>query len=317
MQIIEHTLDFQLPPCRVIIGKFDGIHLGHKRLLDCFSKTEDSLPKAMITFDFSVATDASFEREQVLFTREERLYLAEEFGMDYVVFLPFTDAIRCMSPEAFIEELLIRGCHAKAVYVGEDFRFGCKRAGDAAYMKRICEMHAVQCEIAPVYEIEHSKVSSTRLRDCLMAGEFASLRAMLGYPYFIQGTVVHGKEIGRTMGFPTMNLQVPADKLLPAKGVYSSVCIVDGQAYLGITNIGDNPTVRDGLPHALTVETYALDYAGDAYGKKSTVFLMEAMRPQRTFANLAELTAQLHADKAQRREMSADLGMLAVKYARK
>ncbi len=315
MQIIEHTLDFQLPPCRVIIGKFDGIHLGHKRLLDCFSMTEDSLPRVMITFDFSVATDASFEKEQVLFTREERLYLAEKFGMDYVVFLPFVDEVRCMSPDAFVNELLIGRCQAQAVYVGEDFRFGCNRAGDAAYMKQTCEAQAVQCEIAPVYEIDNSKVSSTRLRECLVTGEFAILKMMLGYPYFIQGTVVHGKEIGRTMGFPTMNLRVPADKLLPAKGVYSSICIIDEQAFLGITNIGNNPTVRDGLPHALTVETYALDYEGDAYGKKSTVFLMEPMRPQRTFANLEELTTQLQADKARRREMSADLGILSSKDA--
>ncbi len=302
MNVIEGTLDFHLSPSQVIIGKFDGFHLGHKQLLDAFSAGND-LPTVMVTFDFSIAKQTSFCGEPTLFTHKERIRIAEWFGIDTIVFLPFTEELRTMEPECFIRTILLRQCNAKELSVGEDFHFGKDRAGDAALLRQICEEEQIQCHVVPVFAWRNEKISSTRLRDAMHAGYFANLLSMLGYPYFVLGDVVHGKKIGHRMGFPTLNLLPPKEKLLPAFGVYASIVLIDGKRYQGITNVGDNPTVADGVEHDITVETHVLDYDADAYGKECIIFITEPMRSQQVFGSLEELTEQLARDKAKRCEM--------------
>ncbi len=297
MKIINGTQSFVLPPCRLVIGKFDGIHQGHKVLLDYFRSTKSELPIAMLTFDFSQSMNS---RETVLFTNQERCLLAKSLRIDYLVRLPFDDSIRTMCPEQFVEEILHRRIGAKEICVGEDFRYGFERKGDISTLMRDCAKNGILCHSVPVKRIREEKISSSELRSLLADGRINEMPALLGYPYFIQGTVIHGKELGRTIGFPTINLSVSPEKALPPIGVYATVCLVNGQYYKGITNVGDNPTVRDGVKHPLTIETHLLGANDDLYERECTLFFCSKMREQRTFSDLEELSTQLKKDKEMR-----------------
>ncbi len=313
MKIFHELSSVNLPPCRVVIGKFDGIHLGHKQLLDNMSVGDKALPLVMLTFDFSYAKGFEATNEKQLFTYEERVHLARHFGVDYLLILPFGEELRNMSSEAFIESILVQQCHAKAICVGENFRFGKDRRGDVSLLCAFCKQYGIDLQVLPMLCYEQDKISSTKIRSMLMDGDVFAVKALLGYPYFMLGKVAHGKRIGNTIGFPTLNLHATDDKQLPPPGVYSTVTVMDGLSYLSITNVGDNPTVRDGMVHDITIETHVLDFEGDAYDKSCVVYFLEKMREQRAFSSLEALKEQLLSDKNRRREMSYDLGELTDK----
>lgn len=296
MNLLEHTASFRTEPSSVMLGKFDGIHRGHQGLLRCME--EDGLPyrKGLLTFDFSVAADGFSDAEQ-LFVGEEREQIAAAYGFDWMVRLPFTDAVRTMTPEAFFEEYLLKCCQARAIYVGEDYRFGYRRQGDAKLLAALCRARDVRFRAIPEVRYGEKKISSSRLRAQLSAGGLSEARAMLGYPYFVTGTVVHGKKIGRTIEFPTANLSWETGKLLPPIGVYDTYSLVEGSGYFGITNVGNNPTVRSGGENALTVETHLLDFSKEIYGERMTTFFLKKTREQQAFPGLEQLREQLARDK--------------------
>ncbi|MDO4318250.1 MAG: riboflavin biosynthesis protein RibF [Lachnospiraceae bacterium] len=296
MNLWEHTAAFRTEPSSVMLGKFDGIHRGHQGLLRCME--EDGLPyrKGLLTFDFSVAA-AGFSDAEQLFVGKEREQIAGAYGFDWMVRLPFTDAVRTMPPEAFFEEYLLKRCQARAIYVGEDYRFGYRRQGDAKLLAGLCETRGVRFRAIPEIRYGEEKISSSRLRAKLAAGDLSETRAMLGYPYFVTGTVVHGKKIGRTIEFPTANLSWGNGKLLPPIGVYDTYSLVEGIGYFGITNVGNNPTVRGEGKNALTVETHLLDFSKEIYGERMTTFFLEKTREQQAFPGLDALRTQLAHDK--------------------
>ena len=268
------------------VGKFDGLHIGHRRLIG--KMRESGMPCMLL----SVAhTDG-----RSIFTEEESRLTAAHLGIDRYETWPLNEENRRMSPEKFVREILIGQYHASQIVVGEDFRFGHDRCGDAMTMKRIAEQYGVPCSICPMVYSENEPVSSSRIRGLIAEGRMGDAAELLGGPYFVTGTVAKGRQIGRTIGFPTVNLLPARDKLFPPFGVYRTETTVGEHTYRSVTNVGDNPTVSDGLERSVTIETHILDFAGDLYGEYIKVAFLERMRGQVKFGSLEELKAQLAED---------------------
>ncbi len=274
------------------IGKFDGFHCGHKRLLERMKET--GLPITVLI--------VSIPGSEELLTEEDTRMLAEHIGIERMIVLSLTEDIRNLSPEEFVSRILASQLSAAHVVIGENFRFGRDRAGEAEDMSALCGQHGIACDIVPMAEEDGSVVSSTRLRGLLSLGDLPELNRLLGYNYFVSGTIRHGREIGRTISFPTINLIPQETKLLPPIGVYMTETKIAGSVYASVTNIGDNPTVNRDGERRITVETHILDFSGDVYGETATVFFLRKMRDQQTFSSLAELTEQLKRDVEARRK---------------
>jgi len=273
------------PSC-VTIGKFDGLHAGHRRLLRAMR--ELGLPRIMVSVEVPQAKE--------LLSPEESAIAAEAAGIDCRIRMPLTDDTKNRTAESFAEEVLLRQLHAEAVVVGENFRFGRDRGGDALSLRRMLGERGVRCIVCPMVTDEGETVSSTRLRSLLESGDIPTLNRLLGCAYPVHGIVRHGRHLGRTIHYPTVNLCPSESKLLPPFGVYRTRIRVGSETYDAVTNVGDNPTVRDGSEHAVTVETHIPGFERELYGETVTVSFYRAIRPQRTFASLRELTLQLAKD---------------------
>lgn len=294
MQYISQT-DFQLKNTAVTLGKFDGIHIGHRRLLNCVKQyKEQGLETVVFSFLFPPAALLSEIELNLIFTEEEKKIELEKYGIDTVISYPFTKETLKMEPEEFVKEILIKRLDAKIVVVGSDFHFGHNRRGDINLLKIFASQYGFQVEIFEKVKIDDSCVSSSRIRKEIRNGSMELVNQMLGQPYFVSGIVTHGRKLGRTLGMPTANV-VPADeKLLPPFGVYVSKTEVDGVFYDGITNIGVKPTV--GEEQKRLVETFLFDYHGDLYGKWLKTSLYYYERPERKFASIEQLKKQMEQD---------------------
>lgn len=294
MQYISQT-DFQLKNTAVTLGKFDGIHIGHRRLLNCVKQyKEQGLETVVFSFLLPPATLLSEIELNLIFTEEEKKIELEKYGIDTVISYPFTKETLKMEPEEFVKEILIKRLDAKIVAVGSDFHFGHNRRGDINLLKTFASQYGFQVEIFEKVKIDDSCVSSSRIRKEIRNGSMELVNQMLGQPYFVSGIVTHGRKLGRTLGMPTANV-VPADeKLLPPFGVYVSKTEVDGVFYDGITNIGVKPTV--GEEQKRLVETFLFDYHGDLYGKWLKTSLYYYERPERKFDSIEQLKKQMEQD---------------------
>ncbi len=283
----------------VMIGKFDGLHKGHQSLLESMKETHPELCKTLVTFDFNRAKE-EFRKNQVLFTQCERTYLAESLGFDEIVTYPFTDELRNMSPEAFLEKLLREELQTKALYAGENFRFGYERRGDAAFLREHGAEYGIECHVLPEVCSEDKVISSTVLREEMSENDLLAIRKRMGFPFFLRGTVEYGKQLGRTIGIPTVNLNLSTMKMLPERGVYASITVYRGKLYYGMTNIGLNPTVSD--ERVLKAETHLFDFHGDCYKESISVFLLAHTRKEQTFSGMEELLSRLKADEKEIKE---------------
>ncbi len=276
------------------LGKFDGLHRGHELLLDSvFEKARLGLKTAVFTFDIppNHALDARCQR--VITTNEEKRELFERLGIDYLIECPFTKKIMCMEAECFIEELVTR-LRVKWMIVGTDFRFGHNRRGDYHMLQQYSEKYGYKVRVVQKMQHGTRDISSTYIREEIEKGHIELANELLGYPYFIQGKVLHGNQIGRQIGFPTINIEPPLQKILPPFGVYLSEVWLDGKCYKGITNIGKKPTIHEGNP--VGVETYIYNFARDVYEKEARVNILHYVRPEAKFASIEELQKQLQQD---------------------
>lgn len=296
MRYIKHTLDFQIEgPTVVTLGKFDGLHRGHETLMEALKNYSRVHNAASVAFTFDMPPRQRVEdiTAKVLTTNEEKEYIFAETGIDYLIECPFTDEVMCMQPEQFIA-WMVKSLHMKCVVVGTDFHFGYKRAGDYHTLREYEEKFGYQTVVVDKIKDGNRDISSTYVREEITAGNLKKANELLGYHYFIKSEVVHGKKLGRTLGIPTINMQLPVNKLLPPNGVYVTEVLVEGQTYKGVTNVGCKPAVTDsGL---VGVETFILDFNQEVYGDSIVVSFVEFVRPEMKFASVAELKAQMEKD---------------------
>lgn len=296
MKIIQGSLDFELnSDTAVAIGKFDGLHLGHRKLLEAvLDKKKQGLLACVLTFDPSPAVFFGFSDGYELNTREEKRALFEALGVDVLVEFPMREDTAKMPPEVFVEDVLVKRMHTKWMIAGTDVSFGDKGAGDAKLLKQLSKVYDYDLVTIDKVQYEGADISSTRIREYLEKGQMDYVEHLLGAPYSISGTVVHGRALGRKMGMPTGNI-LPADnKLMPPCGVYYSQVHMDGQVYPAISNIGYKPTVNK--ERILGVETYLYDFQEDIYDKTISVSLLAFKRPEMQFSAIEDLKKQMEED---------------------
>ncbi|MEW4412911.1 riboflavin biosynthesis protein RibF [Clostridium sp. AN503] len=299
MEIITGTRDFQIQePTVVTIGKFDGRHKGHQKLLRELlrQKEQKGLKTAVFTFAMAPSGIVSGRRQTVITTNQERRSNMAKMGMDYLVEYPFNQEVAHMTPEDFVAEVLVRQMSARAVIAGPDCSFGYKGAGNAVLLQELSAKYGFEAIIIEKEKDEQRDISSTYVREELDRGNIEKANALLGEPYTIHGTVVHGNHIGGTLlGFPTANILPPPEKHLPCFGVYVSRVLVDGKWYGGVSNIGRKPTIQGENP--VGVETFIMGLDEDLYGKNIEVQLLNFERPEQRFGTLEELKARIEKDK--------------------
>lgn len=291
-------------PSAVTIGKFDGVHLGHRSVIDAVDRAalERGLTSVALTFDRNPLALLRPELCPISITsNNQKQELLADAGVDAMLMLEFTDELSHESPEDFVTGTLVDGLHAKLVFVGETFRFGHRGAGTTETLRELGALHGF--EVVPVeeFEVDGAAVSSTRVRDLLDAGDIDGAALLLGRLPSIRGLVVHGLERGRQLGYPTANLSPDLEGFIPADGVYAAWLKVDGKRMPAAVSIGNNPTF-DGVPDK-QVEAHVLDATLDLYDRVVELEFVAYIRGMRKFSGPDALAAQMAGDELDIREI--------------
>jgi riboflavin kinase/FMN adenylyltransferase len=276
---------------------FDGVHLGHKSIIDALIKTgsENNLETAVLTFwphprfIFNPNEDL-----KLLNTVEEKKSLMEKYGIDHLFLKEFDEEFRNLTGEEFVRQILIEKLHVKYLIIGYDHSFGKNKSGNFELLQKLSAELGFEVEQMEAINIHENNISSTKIRNALLAGDIKKANEMLGYSYSVSGSVVHGKKIGRTIGYPTANIETDSIKLLPKKGAYIVEVLVKGKEYKGMLSVGTNPTVNG---EKLTVEVYILDFNEDIYGENITVSFRDFLHDEIKFEGLDKLIERLDEDK--------------------
>lgn len=288
-------------PSAVTVGKFDGLHRGHRDVLRqlCAVADADGLIPAVVTFDRNPLATLNPDRAPVaLASAAQKIELFEEAGIAAVLMLEFTEELASLSPEAFVRSILVDTLHARMVLAGRDFRFGAGGAGDLKALRRLGGEHGFEVAVIDDYDAdadgEPRRVSSSWVRELLSEGRVREAARLLGRLPSIRSRVVHGEQRGRELGYPTANLDPELEGMLPLDGVYAAWAIVDGQRYGAAVSIGNNPTF-DGIPQH-QVEAHLLDQKLDLYDRTIELEFVDYIRPMNRFAGVDALVTQLRAD---------------------
>lgn len=303
MQIIR-DLDFQLNNTAVCIGKFDGIHRGHRLLLEEAKKSGRTI--VMFTF----ATERG-----VLYGEQEKIQLAAKLGVDVFLVIPFNRQFKEQPPEEFVKNILLARCDAKKIIVGDDFCFGYQRSGDIRLLQKMGKEYGFETIVKEKMIADGDIISSTRIRMLVRQGRMREANALLGTPYRIAGEVQRGRQLGSSvLHTPTANLYPDSSKELPPYGVYAVLAEADGRQFAGVGNLGRKPTI--GMEEPVGLEVWLFDYEGNLYGKSITAYLMDFQRPEQKFASMEELKNQIAEDAIQARQTLAriDGGYLEQSY---
>lgn len=284
----------------VTIGNFDGLHLGHTKLLadlkrHAASKNLQSLVYTFFEHPFSFLKNGV----PVITDREEKTRLIQEQGTDILYYDDF-QAVRNFSPEAFVKEILLDKLHMKMAVIGENNRFGKNSLGDAAMLCALGERYGFPVYVTKSLIVDGVVCSSTEIRKCVETGDVKRAARLLGRPFSFRGEVIDGKHLGRTYGFPTANMLPKAAQLLPQKGVYATNTVIDNRVYPSITNVGKTSFDKE---YVLRIETHILDFHENIYGKTIQIEFMGYMRDIRAFCSTNELEQQLVQDRNTRKEM--------------
>ena len=298
MNIIKDTYPQSLPPTVATIGFFDGVHLGHRYLINQvkIAASQCGWCSSIITFPIHPRQVIQSDYQpQLLSSPEEKIELLSQTGVDNCILLPFTRELSKFTAWEFMQ-LLYEQYKVRMLVIGYDHRFGHNRAEtfeDYCRYGRELGIHIMQ---ATAYTQEQDKVSSSAIRRSLLSGDVMTAHKYMGYNYFLEGTVVSGYQVGRKIGFPTANLRVDFPyKLIPSIGVYAVRVQVAGQQWKGMLSIGYRPTINNG--NDLSIEVHILDFQGDIYNQKMRIEFIEFLRPEIKFDSIDELIAQMHMDK--------------------
>lgn len=281
----EEAEQFYTMGTAIALGKFDGIHLGHQALINGLAEEKKKGRQALV-FTFGAGLGA----KKNIYTQKEKAYYFSKIGIDVLLEYPFTKEFASLTPEDFVKECLVKRLGVCSVYVGADFHFGCGRSGNVALLEELGKEYGFCVHAIEKCTMHGKVISSTTIRDMLET-HFYIANEMLGNPYFVYGEVIHGNHLGRTIGFPTINQEVSAQKLIPAFGVYASRILIDDVYYRGISNLGIKPTVQN--ERNVGLETYILDFEGDLYGRELQTELLYFIRPEEKFDNIDALKQQI------------------------
>lgn len=276
---------------------FDGVHLGHKSIIDALTKvgTQNNLETAILTFwphprfVFNPNEDL-----KLLNTIDEKKLLIEKYGVNNLFLKEFDDEFRNLTGEEFVRQILVEQLNVKYLIIGYDHSFGKNKSGNFALLQKLSKELDFEVDQMEAINIHENNISSTKVRNALLEGNIKEANEMLGYSYSVSGKVVHGKKIGRTIGYPTANIGTQSIKLLPKKGAYIVEVYVKEQFYKGMLSIGTNPTVNG---DALTVEVYILDFNEDIYDENITVQFRDFLHDEIKFEGLDKLIERLDEDK--------------------
>ena len=309
-----HRPDQAQTPTAIALGSFDGLHEGHRRVIAAaVAGAEPPLVPTVVSF-WPHPREVLFGEPRLrLDLPAEKLHLLEPLGIRQLVLVPFTPQLAALSPEAFVEQVLVAQLQARLVVVGENFRFGQGRSGDAEALRRIGAGHGMAVQVLPMLADSQERLSSSRIRRALAAADLAQAAHLLGRPYRFGGRVVRGRGLGRELGWPTANLQVDGRKFLPQEGVYAAWVWHQGERLPGVMNLGPQPTVDPTAPSA--VEVHLLGRQLQLEGAELSVEPVALLRHQQRFESLDGLVAQIGADARQADALLASASGVGVAQA--
>ncbi|WBV53261.1 bifunctional riboflavin kinase/FAD synthetase [Chryseobacterium gambrini] len=298
MKVFKNFKDYtSQKPLALSLGMFDGVHLGHKSIIDELINvgSQNDLETAVLTFwphpRFVFNPD---ENLKLLNTLEEKKFLMKKYNIENLFLKEFDEEFRNLTGEEFVRQILIEKLNVKYLIIGYDHSFGKNKSGNFELLQKLSRELNFEVEQMEAINIHENNISSTKIRNALSAGNIKEANEMLGYSYSVSGTVVHGKKIGRTIGYPTANIETESIKLLPKKGAYIVEVFVKNKQYKGMLSVGTNPTVNG---EKLTVEVYILDFEGDIYDEEITVKFRDFLHDEIKFEGLEKLIERLDDDK--------------------
>lgn len=285
-------------PTALTIGKFDGLHRGHEKLISYLLEKQKVGQKSVVfTFDIPPRKLTEGEGIRLLSTNGEKQALFEERGIDYMIQCPFTPEVMCMEPEDFVD-WIVTNLNVKSIVVGEDCRFGHNRRGDHRLLAQLAGRYGYELKVVNKLQFEGRDISSTYIREEILKGNMELATQLLGHPYSVDGIVQTGNQIGRTIGVPTANIEADSTKLLPPFGVYAASIDVRGERFFGIANIGRKPTIKpkEGACNPIGIEMHILNFSRDIYGEPVRISFYVFERPERKFDSISDLQAQIKKD---------------------
>jgi len=284
----------------VALGYFDGVHMGHRQILNLLKKSagERSIPSMVHTFSSlpKSKSEASGVKEgSLLTTLSEKCSCFARLGMDETAIFPFSEKVASLHAMEFLQHYIKDLLHAKVIVAGEDYRFGQNRGGDMELLSFWGHENGIEVFAVPPVRHNNQIISSTWIRECIRSGRITTANLLLGYTVSYQGVVQHGRHLGRTLGFPTANINIEGGKVIPAYGVYASVLLTNDVFYHAVTSIGLRPTVNTSETVPI-IETMVYDHTLDIYDQKIQVFLLSFIRPEHRFPDINHLKDQVKKD---------------------
>lgn len=301
MKIHRDLNNFRAVNPVLTIGTFDGVHLGHRKIIERLNNLAEKIGGESVIFTFDphprkvVAPNETNLR--ILTTLDEKIELFEKSGIDHLIIYPFTPEFAQLSYEMFVEQILVGQIHTKYLVVGYDHKFGKNRQGGFEFLKKCADRLEFQIEKLDVLLMNESNISSTKIREAIQKGDFETANAFLGYIFPLHGTVVEGQKLGRKIQFPTANVAASdPDKIIPGYGVYAVEVKVQNKTYQGMLNIGSRPTVNNNADHR-SVEVHLFNFESDIYDEKIELLFYTKLREEQKFSSIDVLKEQLVQDK--------------------
>lgn len=305
-EITDITTFTTQQPTVLTIGTFDGVHLGHQKIVERVVTTarQEGLLATVFTFFPHPRMVVQHDKGlKLIHTLEEKKQLLQQLGVDLLVVQPFNEAFAQLTAEEFVSTILVQRLNVKKVIIGYDHRFGRNRTANIDDMRLFGEKYGFAVEEISVQEVDEVSVSSTKIREALNKGDVTTAEHYLGTPYSLTGRVVHGLKLGRTLGYPTANIQVTEDyKLIPKDGVYAVYSYIGGHKVYGMMSIGKNPTIEG---KGASIEVYFFDFNGNLYDQKLTIEFVQYLREEQKFATIDLLKKQLQDDETAARKAIA------------
>lgn len=279
----------------ITIGNFDGLHKGHqvliKETVDYAKK--NNIQSIVFTFENHPANYFIPNSVKNIISEKQKLAILKNMGVDMVISIPFDDYMTKITPNEFVRDILVNKLNIEKLIIGHDFTFARNKEGNIDSLQLLSHKYKFKLQVVSPIRINGIRVSSTKIRGLILDGSLDKVRQYLGYNYQLEGRVIHSKKLGRTIGFPTANLEIDNNMVIPKNGIYATKVYVEDKVYFGATNVGYNPTVNG---KSLSIETNILEFDEDIYGKNIKVEFLERIRDEKKFSSLEELKNQLGKD---------------------